>query len=240
MNTQRQLLTARLVRSVALTEDTKHLEFAVDDMPRFEFVAGQFVSMKEPHDGREITRAYSIASPPRGNNTFDLCLNRVLEGFFSNFLCDLPEGERVPFHGPHGFFVLKNPVRDSLFIATGTGIAPIRGMLQWLFADRARNQGHELTLVFGVRYEKDLYYNDEFLSLARQHSNFHYLPTLSRENPGWNGARGYVQEHVRRLAESRNNMDAYICGLKDMVLANRDLLKELGWDRKSIVYERFD
>jgi len=240
MNTQRQLLTARLVRSVALTEDTKHLEFAVEDMPRFEFVAGQFVSMKEPHDGREITRAYSIASPPRGNNTFDLCLNRVLEGFFSNFLCDLPEGERVPFHGPHGFFVLKSPVRDSLFIATGTGIAPIRGMLQWLFADRTRNQGHELTLVFGVRYEKDLYYNDEFLSLAREHSNFHYLPTLSRENPGWNGARGYVQEHVRRLAESRNNMDAYICGLKDMVLANRDLLKELGWDRKSIVYERFD
>jgi ferredoxin-NADP reductase len=240
MTTQRQLLTARLVRSVALTEDTKHLEFAVEDVPRFEFVAGQFVSMKEPHDGREITRAYSIASPPRGNNTFDLCLNRVPEGFFSNFLCDLPEGERVPFHGPHGYFVLKNPVRDSLFIATGTGIAPIRGMLQWLLADPARNQGHDLTLVFGVRYEKDLYYNDEFVALAFQHPNFHYLPTLSRDNPGWSGARGYVQDHVRALAEGRADMDAYICGLKDMVLANRDLLKGLAWDRKSIVYERFD
>jgi ferredoxin-NADP reductase len=229
-----------LVRSVPLTEDTKHLEFAVEDVPRFDFTAGQFVSMKEPHDGREITRAYSIASPPRGNNTFDLCLNRVLEGFFSNFLCDLPEGERVPFHGPHGYFVLKNPVRNSLFVATGTGIAPIRGMLQWLFAERARNHGHEFTLVFGVRYEKDLYYNEEFLALAREHSNFHYLPTLSRDNPGWSGARGYVQEHVRRLAEGRTDSDVYICGLKDMVLANRDLLKELRWDRKSIVYERFD
>ncbi len=240
MTTQRQLLTARLVRSVALTDDTRHLEFAVEDLPQFDFTAGQFVSMKEPHDGREITRAYSIASPPRGNNTFDLCLNRVLEGFFSNFLCDLPEGERVPFHGPHGFFVLKNPVRHSLFVATGTGIAPIRGMLQWLFADPERNQGHQFTLVFGVRYEKDLYYNHEFLALAREHPNFHYLPTLSRDNPGWTGARGYVQEHVRRLAEGRTDMDAYICGLKDMVLANRDLLKELKWDRKSIVYERFD
>jgi ferredoxin-NADP reductase len=49
-----------------------------------------------------------------------------------------------------------------------------------------------------------------------------------------------VQEHVRRLAQGRTGMDAYICGLKDMVLANRDLLKELGWDRKSILYERFD
>jgi ferredoxin-NADP reductase len=240
MSPERPTLTARLKRSVPLTGETKHLEFAVEEVPRFDFAAGQFVSMKEPYDGREITRAYSIASPPRGNNTFDLCLNRVPEGFFSNFLCDLPEGEKVKFHGPHGYFVLKNPVRDSLFIGTGTGIAPLRGMLQWLFADPARHQGREFWLVFGVRYEADLYYNQEFLQLAREHPNFHYLPTLSRENPGWAGARGYVQEHVRRLAQGRTGMDAYICGLKDMVLANRDLLKELGWDRKSILYERFD
>jgi ferredoxin-NADP reductase len=240
MSADRTLLTARLVRSVPLTDETRHLEFAVEELPCFDFTAGQFVSMKEPHDGREITRAYSIASPPRGDNTFDLCLNRVPEGFFSNFLCSLPEGATVPFHGPHGYFVLKSPVRDSLFIATGTGIAPIRGMLQWLLADPARHQGHEFWLVFGVRYESDLYYNDEFLQLAREHPNFHYIPTLSRDNPGWTGARGYVQEHVCRLAQDRTGMDAYICGLKDMVLANRDLLKGLGWDRKSILYERFD
>jgi ferredoxin-NADP reductase len=240
MSTERKLLTARLVRSVPLSGETKHLEFAVEDLPCFDFAAGQFVSMKEPHNGHEITRAYSIASPPRGDNTFDLCLNRVPEGFFSNFLCDLPEGATVPFHGPHGYFVLKSPVRDSLFIATGTGIAPIRGMLQWLLADPARHQGREFWLVFGVRYEGDLYYNDEFLQLAREHPNFHYIPTLSRDNPGWSGARGYVQEHVRRLAHGRIDMDAYICGLKDMVLANRDLLKQLGWDRKAILYERFD
>jgi ferredoxin-NADP reductase len=240
MTAERQILTARLVRSVPLSGDTKHLEFAVEDVPRFDFTAGQFVSMKEPHDGHEITRAYSIASPPRGNNTFDLCLNRVPEGFFSNFLCDLAEGGTVPFHGPHGYFVLKSPPRNSLFIATGTGIAPIRGMLQWLLAEESRHRGREFWLVFGVRYEADLYYNDEFLQLAREHPHFHYIPTLSRENPGWQGARGYVQEHVRQIAQGRSDMDAYICGLKDMVLANRDLLKELGWDRKAIVYERFD
>jgi NAD(P)H-flavin reductase len=76
--------------------------------------------------------------------------------------------------------------------------------------------------------------------MAREHPNLHYMPTLSRESHGWTGARGYVQEHVRRLAEGRHDMDAYICGLKDMVTANRDLLKSLGWDRKAILYERFD
>lgn len=236
----RRLLTAELVESVSLSEATKHLVFEVKGLPCFDFTAGQFVSVKAEHGGREVTRAYSIASAPRGGNTFDICLNRVPDGFFSNYLCDLRQGSAIRFHGPHGYFALKTPIRDSLFIATGTGIAPIRGMLHWLFREPSRTQGREFWLVFGVRYEKDLYYHDEFLRLERDNPNFHYLPTLSRENSGWKGARGYVQEHVRRLAAGRSDMDAYVCGLKDMVITNRDLLKSQGWDRKSILYERFD
>ncbi|HMK29516.1 MAG TPA: FAD-binding oxidoreductase [Terriglobales bacterium] len=234
------ILTARLRQAVALSSGTRHLQFEVEDLPRFDFHAGQFVSIRAMHDGREITRAYSIASPPRNDRTFDLCLNRVPDGFFSNFLCDLEEGEAVRFHGPHGYFVLKNPLRTSIFVATGTGIAPIRGMIHWLFSDPARNQGREFWLVFGVRYQEYLYYDEEFRELERRHSNFHYIPTLSREDPAWSGATGYVQEHVRKLAEGRRDLDAYICGLRDMVNANRELLKTLGWDRKAIVYERFD
>ncbi|HEY4933638.1 MAG TPA: FAD-binding oxidoreductase [Terriglobales bacterium] len=238
--TERSILTARLKRNVDLSGVTRHLEFAVEQTPHFEFQAGQFVSLLADHDGRQITRAYSIASPPRGNNTFDLCLNRVPDGFFSNWLCGLREGDQVRFHGPHGYFTLKQPVRDSIFVATGTGIAPIRGMIHWLLADPARHVNHQFTLIFGVRYHQDLYYDDEFRQFERDHPNFHYLPTLSRENPGWEGARGYVQEHVEKLAGGRTDMDAYICGLRDMVTANRGLLKKLGWDRKSILYERFD
>jgi ferredoxin-NADP reductase len=237
---ERQLLTARLRRTTELSDRTKHLEFEVEEAPRFDFVAGQFISMKTSRDQREITRAYSIASPPREDASFDLCLNRVEEGFFSNYLCDLQEGSEVKFHGPHGHFVLKNPLRDSLFIATGTGIAPIRGMLQWLFRDDARHIGRELWLVFGSRYQPDIYYHDEFQQMEREHPNFHYLATLSRGADDWKGARGYVQEHVREIASGRTDMDAYICGLKDMVMANRALLLELGWERKSVLYERFD
>lgn len=238
---QRSLLTADLVRSVDLSDRTKHLEFRVREIDRFEFAAGQFVSMKASPEGREITRAYSIASPPRHDNTFDLCLNRVEEGFFSNFLCDLKPHDEVKFHGPHGYFLLKQPVRDSVFIATGTGIAPIRGMLQWLFAEAGRQDGHQFWLVFGVRYKQDLYYHDEFQALQQRNPNLHYIPTLSRENEGWDGPCGYVQEHVRRVVGERKDMDAYICGLKDMVEANRTLLKEeCGWDRKQIVYEKYD
>ncbi len=238
--TDRKLFTARLLDCRDLSDSTKHFSWEVEEAHQFDFQAGQFVSMLATHDGREITRAYSIASAPRGDNTFDLCLNRVPDGFFSNFLCDLRAGDEVRFHGPHGYFTLKQPVRDSLFIATGTGIAPIRGMLHWLLADPARYDDREFWLVFGVRYQQDLYYDEEFRVLERTHPNFHYLPTLSRDNPGWTGARGYVQEQVEKLGVGRTDMDAYICGLRDMVTANRELLKKLGWDRKSILYERFD
>ena|SRR5437868_6836743 len=233
-----QTLNARLVRSTPLTGLTKHLEF---EMPsQFGFVAGQWLSFRaNKPDGEEITRAYSIASPP-DHNRFALCLNRVQDGFMSNFLCDMKEGEELPCQGPFGNFILRPPMRDTLFIATGTGIAPFRSMLHWALADPKRHQDRALWLLFGSRTEADIYYHEEFLRLAAKHPNFEYLPTLSRGGPEWRGLRGYVQEHVPKIVGDRTDMHGYICGLKKMITANRDLLRGLGWDRKSIIYEAYD
>jgi len=229
------------MRSTALSGFTKHLEFEIEGVSRFGFVAGQWLSMKaNMPDGEEITRAYSIASPPDGDNRLALCLNRVQDGFMSNFLCDMKEGDQIPCQGPFGDFILRPPMRDTLFIATGTGIAPIRSMLHWLLADKSRHQGKQFWLLFGNRTEKDIYYHDEFRRLAADHPNLHYLPTLSRGDSGWQGLRGYVQEHVPGIAQGRTEMHAYICGLEKMVKANRELLKALGWERKSILYEKYD
>jgi ferredoxin-NADP reductase len=236
-----QTHTARLIRSKSLSQLTKHLEFEMENVPRFGFVPGQWLSLKHTKpDGEEITRAYSIASPPCENGRFALCLNRVQDGFMSNFLCNMSEGNEISCQGPFGDFILRPPMRDTIFIATGTGIAPFRSMLHWLFADPARHQGKQLWLVFGNRTEKDTYYHDEFLQLAREHDNFRYMPTLSRGAAEWKGLRGYVQEHVPRIAQGRNDMHAYICGLERMIKANRELLKSLGWDRKDIRYEKYD
>jgi ferredoxin-NADP reductase len=239
---ERKLLSARLTRSVWLSDQTKHLEFTVEDISQFTFTPGQFVSIEQPKpEGKVHTRAYSIASAPRATASFDLCLNRVEAGFLSNWLCDLEEGATVKFHGPHGMFTLRQPHQDSVFIATGTGVAPIRGMVHWLFDQPDRHQDHDYWLVYGTRHEEGLYYRDELLAIERAHSNFHYLPTLSRGGNEWQGLRGYVQDHVREIVGERRDMQAYICGLHLMVDANRKLLKdELGWDRKQIVFERYD
>jgi len=233
--------TARLTRSVSLSDQTKHLEFAMQGIPRFDFVAGQWLSLKHRHSaGQEITRAYSIASPPEEGPGFALCLNRVPHGFMSNFLCDLRAGEELSCQGPFGDFILRPPVRDTIFIATGTGIAPFRSMLHWIFGKDARHQGKQFWLLFGSRFERDIYYHQEFVRLATEHSNFHYLPTLSRGDTEWTGRRGYVQEHVRATLAGRTDILAYVCGLDKMIQANRDLLESLGWERKAIRYEKYD
>ncbi len=212
--------------------------------------------------GKAQSRAYSIASAPRGNE-FDLCLDRVDGGYFSNLLCDLDVGQAVKFDGPHGFFLLRQPLTDSILIATGTGIAPMRGFAQALFPETGLHAGEDLSggreiwMVYGTRYATDIYYQDYFEKLVAEHENFHYIATLSRPDYDWQGSRGYVQEFVEKIAAehaakskaaaeptvaegSGFNIHAYICGLNEMVAANREVLKKLGWQRKQIVFERYD
>ena len=255
----RPLYTARLTRRLLLSEraDCFHLEFTLEEMESFDFQPGQFVSaVAVDSAGKQQTRAYSIASAPRGNQ-FDVCVNRVEGGFFSNLLCDLKVGQTVQVHGPHGLFLLRAPLTDSILIATGTGIAPMRGFVEHLFPENGedRSQGRRIWLVYGTRYESELYYAEYFERVAARRENFFYFKTLSRADDGWDGERGYVQELVQRIAEeharesavdprpvgeSIYNIHAYICGLNEMVAGNRECLKGLGWERKQIIFERYD
>ncbi len=153
-----QTFDARVVRSVPLSEFTKHLELEVNGVSHFGFVPGQWLSVKATTpEGEEMTRAYSIASPPGENGHFAFCLNRVEEGFMSNYLCGLEEGAQISFQGPFGSFILRPPLRDSVFIATGTGIAPFRSMLHWLLAERGAASGASvLAVVWGAHGSRPL------------------------------------------------------------------------------------
>jgi ferredoxin-NADP reductase len=238
---QFKTLSARVLRSVSLSEFTKHIELEVGGVTRFGFVPGQWLSVKAfTPEGEEMTRAYSIASPPSENGHFAFCLNRVQDGFMSNYLCNLVPGAEIAFQGPFGDFILRPPLRDTVFIATGTGIAPFRSMLHWLLAESDRHLGRDFWLLFGARHEQDIYYREEFEQLSAGNANFHFLPTLSRGEAEWRGLRGYVQEHLSEIVGARADMHAYICGLDKMVKANRELLKSRGWDRTSIRYEKYD
>jgi CDP-4-dehydro-6-deoxyglucose reductase len=128
-------------------------------------------------------------------------------------------------------------VQDSILVAAGTGVVPFRAMLM----DRlARDSAHQFTLLCGARYEEKLLYAPEFEALAGRYSNFRFWPTLSRPEPGWEGRVGHVQEHLFEAIGDRRDIKVFICGLKEMVDDVRAILKANGFDRKQIVYERYD
>ena len=228
-----------VLRSVQYTnERTKHFEFKVSNGSRFDFRPGQFISLEFEPDGKKVRRPYSIASAPRLDNGFDLCLNILPEGRASSWLFHLKPGDPICFSGPFGFFTLREPPDPvSAFIATGTGIAPIRAMLQQLYR---RPHDSEVWLIFGVRRKADILYREEFEKLARENPNFHFVPTLSRPDPGWAGHTGYVQQHVTRYLADKKGFHAYICGLRKMVDDVSHLLRSMGHDPKSLSFEKYD
>jgi ferredoxin-NADP reductase len=230
------VLKAKLVESHVIAPEVKHFTFEVPEVEQLPYTPGQFVSFSGDFEGKKITRAYSTASAPFGNR-FELCLNRVQDGLFSPHLFEMQPGDTVDMKGPLGYFVLKYPPSDSVFIATGTGIAPFRGMLVQHLEQYPNRQ---FTLIFGVRYEEGLLYREEFEALERQYPGFRFWPTLSRPGEGWSGRTGHVQKHLDEAIGDRRDLDVYICGLKAMVDDVRARLKAMGFDRKQIVAEKYD
>ena len=234
--TNEEVRMARLKEVRVLTPEIKHFIFEVPVEERLAFTAGQFVSFTEEIRGKQVTRAYSIASRPEGNR-FELCLNVVADGYFSPYLFGLEPGAEVPMKGPLGTFVLRPPVRDTVMVATGTGISPFRGMLAEALE---RHPDCQFTLIFGARHEPGLVFAPEFRDWEKQFANFRFVPTLTRPGPHWTGREGRVQGLVLEAVGERLDLDVYVCGLKAMVDDVRAKLKARGFDRKQIISEKYD
>lgn len=206
------------------------------------FVSGQSFGVLPPGvDGLgkpHKLRLYSIASPTGGEdgsgNIVATTVKRTIDehhedhrlflGVASNYLCDLKPGDKVRLTGPSGKrFVLpaRPDEHDYVFFATGTGIAPFRGMLLELLRAGC---GSRITLVMGAAYATDLLYHAELTRLAAEHRTFTYLTAISRETQEDGHGPLYVQDRVRThremlapVLESERTL-VYICGLAGMEL----------------------
>jgi ferredoxin-NADP reductase len=227
---------AKLISWVEIAPRVRHFVFEAPELQRLDFIPGQFVSLTDLVEGRAITRAYSIASAPGEGNRFELCLNRVDGGAFTPHLFELAPGDVVDMPPPLGTFMLRQPLRESLLVATGTGIAPFRSMLK----AELKSDSPAFTLLFGVRHESHLLYRQEFEGMARRFPQFRFWPTLTQPGPSWSGRTGRVQAHLAEAIGGRSDIDIYLCGLRPMVDDVRQILKGMGFDRKQIRYEKYD
>ncbi len=179
-------------------------------------------------------RLYSVSSPSKGEggkqNLISTTVKRAIDevdgtlytGICSNYIANLKPGDKVRLTGPSGKrYLLPENAGDFnyVFFATGTGIAPFRGMIIELF--EAGLQGN-VALVFGCPYRTDLLYPKYFQEMAEKHDNFDYITCVSREDRRENGSKKYVQSAIEDhkdilgpILEKENTL-IYLCGMKGM------------------------
>ncbi|MFB6191906.1 MAG: FAD-binding oxidoreductase [Haloarculaceae archaeon] len=180
------------------------LRLRVDPDTDIDFSPGQYVTLR----ARGTPRAYSVASSP-GEDELEFAIRRVPGGrLTSELFVDVSVGDEVVVRGPNGHMVLDDPSRrDAVFLATGTGVAPFKSMIDYLFErgwDEHGGRRRHVWLFLGCGWEDDLPYREAFRALDRERENFHFVPTLTREPllSDWDGETDYVQRtFLKYLAE---------------------------------------
>lgn len=228
-------VTAKLIVKKQLTADVIELHF--DSNPTFSFQPGQFISVVIPGrgpGGRDLRRAYSIASHPE-KSVFELCV-KVVDGPGTQYLNALEVGQSITGMVPFGDFVYKTkPNRHAIMIATGTGIAPFRSMV---FSEAFANSTPLSTkLLFGARDQNDLIYTEEFAK--KLGSGF--VQTLSRSTGDWAGFKGRVTDWIRAHEAKIDfaTTDFYLCGNGAMIDEMKLYLASKGLDKSSIFQEAY-
>jgi len=218
---------ARLVRVVEHAPDTRSLFLRLPPGERLEFRPGQFISCLLPVGEKPpLIRPYSMASTPE-DEELELCLNLVPGGPGSRYLLGLTPGAAIRLTGPWGTFVLdRAPDAEAVFIADGTGIAPIRPMIRRALATAA----HPVVLLHGS--DGVPLYGRELTALAGSHR------LLRVDHVA--GAR-LQDEVVRRWidADDDRSRHFWICGVGVIVRTLRDLLRRGGYERRAVQYEKW-
>jgi len=236
----------KLVQDIELTHNVHQYTFELSEGEELKFVAGQYLIMHVPRGNGEIARKlYSIASPSYQKHSFDLIIKLVDDGIGSAFLHKLELGMDVTFQGPAGMFTLRENKKPKMFLATGTGIAPIRSII---LSQMRKGLDADFYLFWGLRERIDTFYHEEWDILNKKDDKLHYILCYSRENdpPATCTVCVRIDEYLRRTLKDwqeaghqLDGFDYYICGGKTATEGLVKTLEEFHVSKDSIHFEKF-
>ena len=223
----RKLVTAKVYRVERPADDVAVLQLRFPAGTRVKFKAGQYLQVVL--DGGE-RRSFSMANPPQQSDGVHLHVRVVPGGRFSEqVLPGLAPGKALRVELPHGdFFLRESSSRPAIFVASGTGFAPIKSIIEDAFR---RGVDREMVLYWGARKAKDLYLADLPARWAAERPGFRFVPVLSEpgDDEAWAGRTGFVHKAVMEDFPSLAGREVYACGVPAMInAARRDFEAERG------------
>ena len=229
-------LPCKVERMERLAHDVMRIWLKLPESQRLQFLAGQYLDFLLD-DGRR--RAFSIANAPHDDALIELHVRHVPGGDFTDFVFNqMKVGSIQRIQAPlGGFYMREESARPLLFMAGGTGFAPIKGIIEHAFHIGTDRPMH---LFWGVRSERDLYLRDLPGEWAAAHPNMRYTPVLSEPDAGWKGAAGWVHEAVLADYPDLSGHDLYMSGPPPMVFAARDAFGQAGLSEEHMYSDVFE
>jgi CDP-4-dehydro-6-deoxyglucose reductase len=231
-------LPCRVVKKERLCHDVMRLYLKLPDTERLQFLAGQYIDILLK-DGRR--RAFSLANAPHDDRFLELHIRHVPGGRFTDFVFhELQEKALLRMRGPLGSFYLREESDlPIVFLAGGTGFAPVKGIIEHALACGIRRPMH---LYWGVRARRDLYLDALARAWTRAHENLRYTPVLSEPLPedAWRGRTGLVHEAVLADLADLGGHEVYASGPPVMVKAARETFLARGLDPEHLFSDAFE
>lgn len=225
-------MPARIVTVEPLALDIVQIVLKTPPASPMRFLPGQYVDVI----AEGVRRSYSLANAPRPDGLLELIIKRYPDGRLSGYWFDRAKAnDLVRIEGPFGTFFLRDAApRDIVFLATGTGIAPVKALLTELAADPACAAQHRIRVFWGNRDAENFCWDPVSLGLD---IGFHHL--LSGTDNQWTGKRGYV--HDAAIADGFDPADTvvYACGSNAMIASARDRLTSLGLPSRRFFSDAF-
>jgi len=243
---------SKLLERTTLVPSVDKFIFSCPDSADWTFQAGQYMIFHIPQkDTHAARRQYSISSPPSEKKHLEFIIEYVPNGLASTYLPQMKIGDLLTMQGPAGVFIYRPSPYHEIYLATGTGVAPMLSMIP----DQLNNQNftQNIYLFWGLKNLKDVYYLDYLINLKNTHpGRFEFSICLSRETELESQLKqellphfslGHVNLGVESLLTKLQAMhpafDYYLCGSKHVVESLREYLAGKGVPKEQVAFEKF-
>ena len=229
---ERKTLPCRVNSISNVTNNIVILTLRLPSSQKFEYLSGQYIVLTY----QNIKRSYSIANVCHENNEIELHIKKIPHGQFSNlFINDIKVHTLMHLCGPNGSFFVRKNERPIIFLACGTGFAPIKAMIEALLSNKTTRNIH----IYWGMSTPESFYSDLPKSWTLRNHNIKYIPIISKPHIQWSGRIGFVQEAVLEDFPSLLEYEVYACGSRTMIDAARSSFLVRGLDASNFYSDVF-